>query len=173
MVRADEPSARASDVQAVMRALDPDVAIAGLRPLSAIVDEELASGRIINGLFVGFAVLALLLAAGGLFGVVSYSVGQRRREIGIRLALGAAPAAIARMIVREGLRVVAIGVVAGLVLAAILASAASSLLYGIRPSDPLTFGAVVAVILIVTIAATLYPASRAMHVDPVRTLRAD
>ena len=106
-----------------MRALDPDVAVAGLRPLSAIVDEELASSRIINGLFVGFAVLALLLAAGGLFGVISYSVGQRRREIGIRLALGAAPPAIGRMIVREGLKVVAIGVVAGLLLAAMLASA--------------------------------------------------
>ncbi len=173
VVRADDPSARGRDVQAVMRELDPDVAIAGLRPLSAIVDEELASSRIINGLFVGFAVLALLLAAGGLFGVISYSVGQRRREIGIRLALGAAPTAIGRMIVREGLRVVAIGVVAGLLLAAVLASASSSLLYGIRPSDPLTFGAVIVLILLVTIAATLYPASRAMHVDPARTLRAE
>lgn len=173
LVRADDPASRARDVQALMRALDPEVAVSALKPVSMIIDEELASGRIINGLFVGFAVLALALAAAGLFGVISYSVGQRRREIGIRLALGAAPPAIGRMIVREGLKVVGIGMVVGLLLAVLLANASSSLLFGITASDPLTFSAVVGVILLVTTAATLYPASRAMRVDPARTLRAD
>jgi putative ABC transport system permease protein len=149
------------------------VAVSALKPVTMIIEEELASSRIINGLFVGFAVLALLLAAGGLFGVISYSVGQRRREIGIRIALGAAPRAIGRMILIEGLKVVAIGMAVGLLLAVALASASSSLLFGIRPGDPLTFAAVVAVILLVTVGATLHPASRAMRVDPARTLRAD
>ena len=134
LVRSGDPAARARDVQAVMRDLDPDVAVSALKPVSVIIDEELASSRIINGLFVGFAVLALVLAAGGLFGVISYSVGQRRREIGIRLALGAAPSAIGRMILSEGLRVVAIGMAVGMLLALLLASASSSLLYGIRPA---------------------------------------
>jgi len=173
LVRAGDPAARARDVQAVMRGLDPDIAVSALKPVSVIIDEELASSRIINGLFVGFAVLALALAAGGLFGVISYSVGQRRREIGIRLALGAAPRAIGRMILAEGLKVVAVGMVVGLLLAMLLASASSSLLYGIRPGDPITFAAVVTVILLVALAATLHPASRAMRVDPARTLRAD
>ena len=142
-------------------------------PQSLMINEELASSRIINGLFVGFAVLALVLAAGGLFGVISYSVGQRRREIGIRLALGAAPSAIGRMILSEGLKVVAIGMAVGVLLAMLLASASRSLLYGIRPGDPVTFAAVIAVIVLVTLAATLHPASRAMRVDPALTLRAD
>jgi predicted permease len=173
LVRAPDPLQPARDVQAVMRALDPDIAVANLKPMAAIIDEELSSSRIVNGLLVGYAVLALALAAGGLFGVISYSVGQRRREIGVRLALGASPRRIARMIVREGLIVTAIGAAAGLVIASVLAQFSASVLFGVSPRDPATFGGVLAVILLVALAASWVPAARAMRVDPAGTLRAE
>jgi len=157
----------------VMRTQDPSVAVSELKLASEILEEEQSSTKIINGLFVSFAVLALALAAAGLFGVISYSVGQRRQEISVRLALGAAPRAVARMVVVEGLKVVAAGMVVGLVLAAMLARASASVLYGITSSDPATFAGVVGLILLVGLAATLSPALRAMRVDPARTLRGE
>jgi predicted permease len=172
-VRSADPAGRAQDVHALMRDVDPMVAISELKTMSQIVDDELASSRIINGLFVGFALLALALAAAGLFGVISYSVGQRRRELGIRLALGASPAGIGRMIVLEGLKIVGIGMAVGLLLAIGLARASSSLLFGITASDPSTFAAVASLILIVTLLASWAPASRAMRVDPAGTLRSE
>jgi len=173
VIRAGDPASRSRDVQAVMRTQDPSVAVSELKLASEILEEEQSSTKIINGLFVSFAVLALALAAAGLFGVISYSVGQRRQEISVRLALGAAPRAVARMVVVEGLKVVAAGMVVGLVLAAMLARASASVLYGITSSDPATFAGVVGLILLVGLAATLSPALRAMRVDPARTLRGE
>jgi putative ABC transport system permease protein len=172
-VRSDDPAARGRDVQALMRGIDPMVAISELKPMSRIIDDDLASSRIVNGLFAGFALLALALAAAGLFGVISYSVGQRRRELGIRLALGASPAGIGRMIVFEGLRVVGIGMSVGLILAVALARASTALLFGITASDPSTFVGVAALILLVTLLAAWAPASRAMRLNPTETLRAE
>ncbi|HYN10316.1 MAG TPA: ADOP family duplicated permease [Vicinamibacterales bacterium] len=172
-VRSDDPASRAQDVQSLMRTVDPMVAISELKTMSRIIDDELASSRIVNGLFVGFALLALTLAAAGLFGVISYSVGQRRRELGIRLALGASPAGIGRMIILEGLRIVGIGLVVGLILAVVLARASTSLLFGVTASDPPTFLGVAALILLVTLLAAWAPAARAMRVDPAGTLRAE
>lgn len=173
LLRADDPKGVVADVRPVMRALDPNVAVANLRTLEQVVNEDLASARIINSLFIGFALLALALAAAGLYGVISYSISQRRREIGVRLALGAAPAAIWRMVLAEGLRVTAIGVVVGLLLAVGLAQAARSILFGVGAGDLATFGGVTLGVLLVAVAAMLNPAARAMRVDPVRTLRAD
>jgi putative ABC transport system permease protein len=172
-VRSDDPAARAPDVHALMRTTDSMVAISELKTMSRIIEDELANSRIINGLFAGFALLALALAAAGLFGVISYSVGQRRRELGIRLALGASPVVIGRMIVGEGLKIVGIGMAVGLLLAIALARASSSLLFGITAGDPSTFGGVAALILVVTLLAAWAPASRAMRVDPAGTLRAE
>jgi putative ABC transport system permease protein len=162
-----------ADVRALMRRQDPNVAVSNLKTLHQLVEEELSSSNIINGLFVGFALLALALAAAGLYGVISYSVGQRRREFGVRLALGAAPGSIRRMVLGEGLRVVAIGAVLGLGLAGLLAQATRSLLYGISAGDPVTFAGVTALVLLVGVAAMWAPAARAMRVDPARTLKAD
>jgi len=162
-----------ADVRAVMRRQDPNVAVSNLKTLSHIVDDELSSTNIISGLFVGFAALALALAAAGLYGVISYSVGQRRREFGVRLALGAAPASIRRMVLGEGLLVVAIGAVLGLGLAVLLAQFTRSLLFGISAGDPLTFGSVTAIVVLVGVVAMWAPAARAMRVDPARTLKAD
>jgi putative ABC transport system permease protein len=137
------------------------------------MDEELASTTIINGLFMAYAALALVLAAAGLFGVISYSVAQRRQEIGVRLALGASPRAMARMVIREGLAVTLAGAVVGLLLALILGRLSSSVLFGINADDPPTYAAVVMVIFAVALLASWAPALRAMRVDPVRTLRAE
>ena len=172
-LRSDDPLARAPQVQAAMRQLDPLVAISVPMTLRAIVDEDMSSSAIINSLFVSFALLALALAAGGLYGVVSYSVGQRRREFGIRLALGATPASVGRMVVAEGLRVSAVGVVIGLVIAVGLARMAASILFGIRPTDPATFAGVTLVVFAVAVFAAWSPSLRARRVDPAGALRAD
>lgn len=173
LVRSDRTDLVAAGVRPLMRQRDPDVAVANLKSMAQIVKEDLSSSVIINGLFAGFALLALALAAAGLYGVISYSVNQRRREFGVRLALGAAPASIRRLILTEGFRVVGIGAVIGLVLAAGLAYAGRSLLFGISAADPMTFVGVTGVVLLVGILAMWAPAVRAMRVDPVRTLKAE
>lgn len=172
-VRATDPAAVAPDAREVLRRIDREMAFSVIRPFSDVVDEDLSSLKVINGLFVGFAVLALVLAAAGLYGVLSYSVGQRRREIGLRLALGAAPRTVGWLVLKEGLRVTAIGAVVGLVLAVLLAQASASVLTGVSPADPLTFAGVTAVIFLVAIAALWLPAVRAMRVDPAGTLKAE
>jgi ABC-type antimicrobial peptide transport system permease subunit len=156
-----------------MRQKDATIAVSNLKTLSQIMVEDVSSAGILNGLFSGFALLALALAAAGLYGVISYSVGQRRREFGVRLALGAAPSAIRRLVLGEGLRVVGIGAIIGLIMAAGLAYAARSVLFGISAADPVTFVGVTGVVLLVGILAMWAPAVRAMRVDPVRTLKAD
>jgi ABC-type antimicrobial peptide transport system permease subunit len=173
IVRSADPAARARDVQSVMRRLNPDVAISDPQTLSKMVQDVIADDSILTGLFAGFALLALALAAAGLYGVISYSVGQRQREIGVRLALGAAPSTIRRMVLREGLGVTAAGMVVGIGLAALLARATASLLYGVTPGDVRTFATVVGLLFIVAVVAVWSPAARAMRIDPVRTLRGD
>ncbi len=173
LVRSEAPEQRAPDVRAAMRRVDPNVAISTPKTTADLVEENTGDNRIVNGMFVGFALLALVLAAAGLYGVISYSVGQRQREIGVRLALGAAPSTIRRMVLFEGLRVTMIGVAVGLVLAAALAQASASVLYGVSPHDPATFVGVTLLIAVVAIFAVWSPAARAMKIDPVRTLRAD
>ena len=173
LVRSADPAARARDVQAVMRRLDSDVAISDLQTLAKMVQDVIADDSILTGLFAGFALLALALAAAGLYGVISYSVGQRQREIGVRLALGAAPSTIRRMVLGDGLKVTGAGMIVGLGLAALLARTTSSMLVGVTPGDVRTFAAVVGLLLVVALVAVWSPAARAMRIDPVRTLRGD
>jgi ABC-type antimicrobial peptide transport system permease subunit len=121
----------------------------------------------------GFALLALIMASTGLYGTVSYSVSQRTREVGIRLSLGASRSEVVRLLLGSGLRLVAIGAAAGLVLALLLARLLQSLLFGIKALDPLTFVAVPAVLLSVAILAAWLPARRAGRVDPQVALRSE
>jgi len=118
-----------------------------------------------------FAVLALLLAAVGLYGMISYHVTLRRREIGIRMAVGARAADVFRLILRQGLSTTLIGVCIGLALSAVLARFMTKLLYGVSPADPLTYASVAAVWLTVAAAACYLPARRAACVDPTECLR--
>jgi ABC-type antimicrobial peptide transport system permease subunit len=117
--------------------------------------------------------IALLLGIVGIYGVVSYTVGRRAKEIGIRMALGARASEVRRSVLAQGGRVTLIGLVVGLTGALALTRVMSSLLFGVSPTDPLTFATVPVVLLLVSLAATYVPARRASRVDPVRTLRGD
>ncbi len=171
VVRSDAPGERAADMRQTMRELDQTIAISNPETMRDEVMESMADNRIVNALFGGFALLALVLAGAGLYGVIWYSVSQRQREIGVRLALGAARGAIRRMVVRDGLRVTFYGTIAGLALAFFLAHASASVLYGVSANDPGTFGAVVGLVVLVSLAALWAPAIRAMRIDPIRALR--
>jgi ABC-type antimicrobial peptide transport system permease subunit len=120
-----------------------------------------------------FAALALTLALIGAYGVTSYLVSQRTREIGIRLALGANPSRVSNLVVREGMRVAAAGILTGVVIALFTTRLASSLLYGVSPRDPVTIAAVALTLLAVSALANYLPARRAARVDPVMALRQD
>jgi len=120
-----------------------------------------------------FAALALLLAVIGLYGVLSYTVAQRTQEMGVRLALGAAPRQIARLVVGDGLRLAIAGVVLGVLAASLVVTAMSKLLFGITPLDPATFIAAAGLLLAVSLPASYIPARRAARVDPMVALRCE
>ncbi len=118
-----------------------------------------------------FGGLGTLLAAIGLYGVIAFSVARRTREIGVRMALGANPAGVLSMVMRQGLVIVAIGLVAGAVLAAAAAVALRGLLYGITPFDPMAWGLAIAAMVVAAALANFVPARRAMRIDPMTALR--
>jgi predicted permease len=173
VMRSPAPDTLSAGARAVMRRLDPFVGVPTPKSMHQMVEENLSSDVILGWMLIGFAGLALALAAAGLYGVMSYTVGQRRREIGVRLALGAAPAAIRRMILVEGLQVTGVGIGIGLLLALLLAKASASALYGVRASDPATYVVFTAALVTVAIGALWEPALRAMRVDPVTMLRSE
>ena len=173
LVRSAVPADRAADAREAMRAVDPGIAISTPKTMATLVEENTSDNAIVNGMFLGFALLALLLAGGGLYGVVSYSIGQRQREIGVRLALGASPATIRRMVLVEGMKTTGFGVIAGVLLAVVLAQASASVLFGVSPRDPMTFTVVIVVVVAVALVASWSPAARAMRINPVTTLKAD
>ena len=127
----------------------------------------------LGSLFVAFAVLALVLAASGLYAVVSYSASQRVKEIGVRVALGALPSDITRMMLRQTGVLVAIGLAIGLAGGRVLAMGATSLLYQVSPSDPATYLGVAAVLGTIAFLASYFPVRRALGIDPVSALRLD
>jgi ABC-type antimicrobial peptide transport system permease subunit len=139
--------------------------------MNDVIDRSLASRRFSAQLVGGFAGLALLLASVGIYGVLAYMVGQRSREIGLRMALGANPGEILKMIVTRGVVLASIGVTVGVLLSASAASMITSLLYGVRPHDPAVFVAVPLLFLAVAVLASYFPARRATKVDPMFALR--
>ncbi len=173
VAHSDAPALRLPDLRSAMRRLDSTIPITELRTMTDRNDDEMSSNAILNGLFVSFALLALVLASGGLYGVISYSVGQRTREIGVRMALGANPAGISRMVLFDGLKVIGVGIAAGLMLGLGIARLASPILDGVTPTDPATFLVVTMTVLAVAVVSILGPALRAMRMNPARTLRAD
>ena len=120
-----------------------------------------------------FAVVALLLASVGIYGVIAYSTAQRTHEIGVRVALGATRVAVLHMVLRDGLRIGALGIVIGIAAAASTTRLLSGLLFGISPHDPLTFVALPAGVLLVAVLASVIPARRALAVEPITALRAE
>jgi predicted permease len=171
IVRAADPSAVASSVRAQIRTLDADVPVYELRPFQQALDEDLSSSRILGSMFVSFALLALVLAASGLYAVVSYSASQRVKEFGVRIALGAAPSDITRMMLRQTGVLVVIGLAIGLVGGRLLAIGAVTLLYRVSPSDPATYAGVAVTLGAIALLASYIPVRRATTIDPVRALR--
>ena len=154
-----------------IQAVDPDLPVFNVRTMNEVIDGSLASRRFSAELVGVFAVVALLLASVGIYGLLAYMVGQRAHEIGVRMALGATRSTIGKMIVSRGAGLAGIGVVVGLILSGIMAPLISSLLYGVRPIDPEVFIAVPLILMVVVLLASYIPARRAARVSPIIALR--
>src|SRR5437762_2011183 len=155
----------------VTRALDPRLSLSRLETLDRHLALALFPSRTTGLLFSVFGAVALLLAVSGLFGVIAYSVSQRTREIGIRMALGAHRGTVLEMVLRQGMKLAGAGVAVGLVGAFAATGFLRSLLLGVSPIDPVTFVLVPLLLLVVTLAACLLPARRAASTDPMEALR--
>jgi predicted permease len=166
-----DPAMIARPVVEVIRAIDPNVVVSEIQTMRELLYHSLARQRFATSMLFAFAAFALLLATVGVYGVLAYLVSQNRREIGIRVALGANPGNVVGLIVRYGMGLAAIGILFGLVGAILLTRVMTSLLFGVTPTDPLTFGAVVVILGVVAFGATTLPAWRATRVDPMVALR--
>ena len=153
--------------------MEPTLPISQALPLTEITALGLVPQRIAGAVAGSLGLVGLLLAAIGIYGVTSYSVARRVREIGIRMALGADEQSVLRLVLRQGLALTAVGVAIGAVAAAILAQLIRSLLFGIRPLDPVSFAAAAVLLTLVAALAAAGPARRAARVDPMLALRAD
>lgn len=161
------------ETRALLREMDPEIAITSATTMEEVIASDHATPRFYMTLLIVFSTLAVVLASIGLYGVVAYSVSQRTREIGIRVALGAASDQVVRMVVRQGVRPVVGGVILGLALSIAGARVLDRLLYGVRALDPLTLVAVTTVMLLVACAATLLPALRASSIPAAQALRSE
>ncbi|HEY7236565.1 MAG TPA: ABC transporter permease [Gemmatimonadaceae bacterium] len=174
MVRsASDPAPLAAAIRATVRDLDRTVAVSDVRTMDAVVSRSIRGTRFTVLLVGAFAIAALLLGAIGIYGVMSYLVGQRTTEMGIRMALGASVAAVIGLIVGRAARVAALGVAGGIIGALFATRWLGSLLYEVSATDPVTFVAVPLLFLVVAVAASYAPARRATRIDPVRALRAE
>jgi putative ABC transport system permease protein len=173
IVRAADPRGVEALVRGQTRAVDPDVPVYMMRPLTQAIDEDLSSTNVIFSMFGAFAVIALVMAASGLYAVVSYTAGQRTQEFGVRMALGAVPRDIQWMMLKQTGVLVAIGLVLGLSAGRVVAAAAASLLYRVSPSDPGIYTGVALTLGTIAVAASYAPVRRACRIDPVRALRLD
>jgi putative ABC transport system permease protein len=166
-----DPAAFAPTLRDVIRRADASLAIDGILTMEARIAERLALRRLYAVLLGGFAILAVVIAVVGLFGVLSYNVAQRSRELAVRSALGARQADIVRLVLREGLTVTVAGIAAGLLASVGLTRWIASLLYGVTTRDAVTFAAMPVILLVVSAAACVIPARRAATLDPIRALR--
>ncbi|MGH7649090.1 MAG: FtsX-like permease family protein, partial [Gemmatimonadaceae bacterium] len=160
-------------VREAVHDVDPALPVYNVQTLQSIVDQSVAQPRLNGALMAVFAAAALLLAALGLYGVVSYSVTQRRQEIGLRVALGAQPGSVLRLVLREGAMLAAVGIAIGAVGALFAARLIRSWLFGIEPADPASFAGVAVVLAAVALAASYLPARRAARVSPLIAMRGD
>jgi putative ABC transport system permease protein len=167
------PSSLAPAVRNVIRQMDPALPVADVRSMTDVVGAALSTPRFTSVLLSMFALLALTLSAVGIYGVLSYLVSRRTREIGIRVAIGADRGRVLRLVLASGLGLAAIGITAGIVVALFVSRLLSGLLHGVTPADPLTFVSVAIGLGAVALAASLAPAWRAMRVDPVIALKSE
>ena len=171
LVRAAQPAGLTSSLRTAIRRVDPALAVFGEEPLAATLTESLGQRRFVMGLLTAFAVAALLLAALGIYGVLSYDVAQRRREIGIRMALGAVPSAVSRLVVRRGLVLAGLGLLGGGLASVGLTRVLRGLLFEVEPGDVGTLLAVGLLLGTVAGLASYLPARRVLQTDPITALR--
>jgi ABC-type antimicrobial peptide transport system permease subunit len=160
-------------VQAAIRGVEPAAAVSRVRSLEEIISTSVGQPRFYLVLLSIFAATALVLSVAGLYGLTTYAVARRTREIGIRAALGATPAQTTALVLREGMLLVGGGLAAGALLAAGITRLLTRMLYGVSPLDPLAWGAVGVVLILVGVVATLLPARRAARVDPLAAIRTE
>ena len=173
-LRADsDPMLLTEALRAKVRELDPSLAVAHVRLLDRIADEQFSTPRFALFLIGLFAALALLLAAIGIYGVISYSVSQRMHEFGMRVALGASPWDLLKIVMKQGVLLTVLGVTMGLGCALVLGGVLENLLYGVSARDPLTLVAVGAIAFVTATLASLPSARRATTADPLTSLRAE
>lgn len=172
LVRAHgDPAPLAQSIRAVVRSIDPNQPVSEIQTIATQIADRVAGDRIVAQITAAFGLLALFLAAIGIYGVMAYSVSQRTQEIGLRIALGARAGNVLGMIVRQGMGVVLGGMLAGVVGAVAMARLLATFLYGVKPNDAVTFSASFLILAAVALAACAIPAHRASKVDPVIALR--
>ena len=166
-----DPLSLINQIRAEVKALDPDLPLTDVKTMQEHMRLPLAPAKLLAAVSSSFGVLALILAAMGLYGVMAYVVGSRTREIGIRIALGAQTTGILRLVIGQGLRLAFTGIVLGLLIAVALTRVLESVLYGVAPTDVVTFIGVVLLLIAVALLACYVPARRATKVDPLVALR--
>jgi putative ABC transport system permease protein len=171
MVRAaTDPLAMVGAIRSEVSNMDKDQPIISVKPMTQLVDESLAKPRFNMLLLSLFAGLAVVLASVGIFGVITYSVSQRTHEIGIRMALGAKRVDVLKLVIAQGMRLVAIGILLGGVSAFLLTRIMTDLLYGVSPTDPTVFWSISILLILVSLLACYLPARKATLVDPMMAL---
>jgi putative ABC transport system permease protein len=168
---AGDPRSVIEPVKREIRSVDPDQGVGEVQTMDQLVSEAMARPRAQTILLVVFGALALALTCVGIYGVLAYSVTQRMREIGLRLALGATPASTFTFVLRDGLRLTAAGLLIGLAVALVLTRFMQGLLFEVKPLDPTVFASVTILLTVVAAAACAVPAARATRVDPAMVLR--
>jgi putative ABC transport system permease protein len=168
---AGDPLSLAAAVRREVLAIDPDQPIAAVRTMEQVLSESVAAPRYRTWLIGLFALVALVLAAVGIYGVISYTVAQRTHEVGIRMALGARSGDVYRLVIGQGIKLVLLGVGAGLLGAVGLTRLLTGLLFGVTAKDPLTFVGVAVILTLIALLACYLPARRAAKVDPMIALR--
>jgi ABC-type antimicrobial peptide transport system permease subunit len=165
-----DPRALMGAIRGLVAEVDDNVPVSDIQPLADVVATSVSQPRLLTVLLVAFGGVALMMSALGIYGVIAYAVGQRRREFGIRLALGAHPRTVLGQVVRSGAGLAASGVLIGLAGAWVLSGLLGDALYQVEPRDPLTFAAVAVLLGLVAILGSYIPARRAARVDPATSL---
>jgi putative ABC transport system permease protein len=168
---ATDPLTASNAVRQAIQEVDRDQAVTNVQTMETALSSSIAQTRVIAALLGAFAVIAVLMAAAGLYGVIAYTVTQRTREIAVRLALGAEPGAVFWLVVRQGLGLTAVGIVCGVIGAGLATRAMGTLLFGVSDLDPMTYGVVSVLLVAVAIAACYLPARRAAGISPIVALR--
>jgi predicted permease len=166
-----DPHNATAAVTSAVHEVEPDIPVVNVLSMEDVIAQSMSPQRFNFFLLAAFAALALLLAAVGIYGVLSYTVRRRVREIGIRMALGASNSDVLRMVVTDGMKPILLGIGVGLAAALALSRLVASLVFGVRPTDPLTFAVVVLILVGVGVLANILPAYRATLIEPARTLR--